>query len=107
MLRRYKLRSAVAGLLLGTTLAFSAACVDTSGRLYVRVGPPAPVYEVRSTAPGPGYIWIEGYHRWDGNRYEWVAGRWEHQPRPRAVWVPGHWDHDGHGYFWIDGRWRG
>jgi len=107
MFRRHVIRSTVAALLLGSSLALTAACTDTRGRLYVRIGPPAPVYEVRSVAPGPGYVWIEGYHRWDGNGYLWVTGRWERPPHVRAVWVPGHWDHDGRGYFWIDGRWRG
>jgi hypothetical protein len=107
MFRRHVIRSTVAALVLGSSLALTAACNDTTGRLYVRVGPPAPVYEVRSTAPGPGYIWIEGYHRWDGNRFVWTQGRWERPPHPRAVWVAGHWNHDGRGYYWVEGRWRG
>jgi hypothetical protein len=85
----------------------SAACVaPASGRLYVRVGPPAPVYEVRTVAPGPGYVWVTGYHRWDGRGYVWVPGRWELPPRPRARWAPGHWSHDRGGYYWVEGRWR-
>jgi hypothetical protein len=107
MRRRHLLRTAVAGSLLAASLTVSSACADTSGRLYVRVGPPVPVYEVRIAAPGPGYVWIGGYHRWDGRAYAWVAGRWAQPPRPRAVWAAGHWDHNGHGYFWVEGRWRG
>ena len=56
---------------------------------YVRVGPPAPIVETRVVAPGPGYVWIPGYHRWSGSAYVWVPGRWDRPPRARAVWVPG------------------
>jgi hypothetical protein len=107
MFRRHLLRTAVAGSLLAASLAVGSACADTSGRLYVRIGPPPPVYEVRVVAPGPEFVWIDGYHRWNGNAYVWVAGRWERPPHPRAVWVRGHWDHSNRGYYWVEGRWRG
>jgi hypothetical protein len=90
----------------GLLLAGAAGCVAATGRVYVRMGPPVRVVEVRSVAPGPGYVWIEGYHRWDGRGYLWVPGRWERAPRPRAVWVPGHWAQDRHGWYWVEGRWR-
>ena len=105
MFRRHLFRTTAAGLLLTASVAFGSACVS-EGRVYVRVGPPAPIYEVRTVAPGPGYIWVEGYHRWDGRAYVWINGRWAMPPRPRAVWVGGHWDRNSHGYFWVDGRWR-
>jgi hypothetical protein len=105
-MRRHFIRTTAAGLLLSASLALTGACT-TSGRLYVRIGPPAPVYEVRTVAPGPGYVWIEGYHRWDGRAYLWVNGRWAQPPHPRSVWVAGHWDHEQRGYFWVEGRWRG
>ena len=40
----------------------------------VRVGPPAPIVEHYGPPPHPGYVWISGYHRWDGQRYVWVHG---------------------------------
>ena len=88
------------------TLTASAACVGTSGRVYVRVGPPAPIYEARIVAPGPGYVWVSGYHTWSGNAYVWVPGRWVAPPRPRAVWVAPRWVHDRRGWYWVEGRWR-
>lgn len=106
MVGRNLFRTMAAGLLLSASLAMVSACADTRGRVYVRVGPPAPVYEVRVAAPGPGYVWLEGYHRWDGRAYVWVPGRWATPPRPRSRWEAGHWDHNGHGYFWVEGRWR-
>ncbi len=97
----------VSGLLLGFALLAAPACASPRGRLYVRVGPPAPVVAVRAVAPGPRYVWVDGYHRWSGSRYDWVAGRWAMPPRPRAVWVPGRWVPSRRGYYWVDGRWRG
>jgi hypothetical protein len=93
--------------LLGATLLVATACGPTVTRVYVPSGPPAPVYEVRAVSPGPGYIWIEGYHHWTGHAYEWVPGRWERAPHAHATWVAGRWEHDKHGYYYVDGHWRG
>ena len=83
------------------------ACAAPRGRLYVRVGPPAPVYETRIVAPGPGYVWIGGYHTWDGRAYVWVPGRWDRAPRANARWVPARWVRDGrHGWYLVEGHWR-
>ena len=90
----------------GSLLLAAPACASPRGRVYVRVGPPAPIVEVRAVSPGPGYVWVAGYHRWGGARYEWVPGRWIAPPRPRAAWVPGHWVSSRHGWYWVDGRWR-
>ncbi len=82
-------------------LTFSAA-----GEVVVRIAPPAAVVERRGMAPGPGYVWINGYHRWDGNAYSWNAGRWERPPRPHARWIAHRWVHRRGGYVLVDGRWR-
>jgi hypothetical protein len=84
----------------------SLACAPTPRRVYVPVGPPAPIHEVRTSAPGPRYVWIAGYHRWNGRSYVWVPGRWALPPAARRVWVPAHWQHDRRGWFFVDGRWR-
>ena len=99
-----KLYGALGALVL--TSMFSTACLGPSGRMYVRVGPPAPIVEARVAAPGPGFVWIEGYHRWDGRAYVWTPGRWERPPRARAVWVAPHWVNDRHGWYFVEGRWR-
>lgn len=72
----------------------------------VRVGPPAAVVEHPGPRPHEGYVWIAGYHRWDGARYVWVPGRWDRPPRPHAVWVPHHWVHRRGGYVLVEGHWR-
>jgi threonine aldolase len=41
----------------------------------------------------PGFVWVGGYHRWDGGRYVWVPGHYDRPPRPHAVWVQHHWVH--------------
>ncbi|MEP6995021.1 MAG: hypothetical protein ABI968_10910 [Acidobacteriota bacterium] len=65
-----------------------------------------PVSEVRVVAPGPNFVWIPGYHRWDGAAYVWVAGRWDRAPRAHARWVAGRWRHHRNGWFWVEGRWK-
>ena len=103
------LRSASAALLLSATLAATPACGASrrGSRVYVRVGPPAPIVATRVIAPGPGYVWIPGYHRWSGSAYLWVPGRWDRPPRARAVWVPGRWVHAGRrGWYFAEGHWR-
>jgi hypothetical protein len=94
--------------ILSATLAASTACASAAprGRVYVRVGPPAPIVERRIVAPGRGYVWIPGYHTWDGRAYVWRPGRWDRPPRARARWVPARWYHDRRGWYLIEGHWR-
>ncbi len=89
-------------------LALTVACLvpPPPGAVYVRVAPPVPVVEVSGVAPGPGFIWIRGYHRWNGSAYVWTPGRWERRPRAGAVWVDGRWRHNRSGYYWVEGHWR-
>lgn len=75
-------------------------------RVYVRVGPPAPIVEVRTVSPGPRYVWVDGYHRWDGRAYAWAPGRWVVPPRHRTAWVPARWVHDRRGWYIVSGHWR-
>lgn len=89
-------------------LALTTACPPPPpmGVVYVRSRPPAVQTEFLGAAPGPDYIWIRGYHRWEGNVYVWTPGRWERPPRARAKWVDGRWRHDRNGWYWVEGRWR-
>jgi hypothetical protein len=86
-------------------LAALTASACAPHRLYVRVGPPAPIVEASYAAPGPGYVWIPGYHRWDGSAYVWVSGRWTLSPRHHRAWVRGHWVESRHGWYWVEGYW--
>jgi hypothetical protein len=93
----------LAAALLAGLLVASPARAD---RIYVRIAPPAPIVEVRTVAPSPRHVWVEGYHRWDGKVYVWVPGRWSVPPRHAAVWVPPHWVHHKRGWYFVGGRWR-
>lgn len=96
-----KLKSLVAGF----AIAFAAA--TAGAQVVVRIGPPPPrPVEVIPVAPRPGWVWQEGFHRWDGARYVWVPGHYVEPPYEHARWVPGHWDRRGGGYVWIEGHWR-
>jgi hypothetical protein len=100
-----------------SALAFSPAA---SARVYVsggvRVFAPLPPirHEVVIARPGPRYVWVPGYWRWDPypRHYVWVGGSWLLPPYPGAVWYGprvvyryhhpyyygGYWGH-GHGYY--------
>ncbi|MGD1069372.1 MAG: YXWGXW repeat-containing protein [Bryobacteraceae bacterium] len=87
---------------LGVFLSIGAA----NAQVYVGVAPPRPVIEHRGPAPGAGYVWIPGYHRWDGHAHVWVAGYWQLPPRPHAHWVAARWAHRPGGWVLIEGHWR-
>ena len=90
--------------LLGIGIGIGTA---TAAEVVVNVAPPRAVVEHRSHAPGPHYVWIRGYHRWDGGAYVWVPGRWETPPREHAVWIAPRWQHRGGHWVFVEGRWRG
>jgi hypothetical protein len=92
---------AVSAVLFGTLLA---AC--GGGYVVSTYGPPAPRYGAVGYAPGPGYVWTEGYWNLSGGQWIWVGGRWLHPPRPHAVWVTPEWRREGRGYRYYRGYWR-
>ena len=92
----------LAGLLGAALCIGSASAVD----IVVKLKPPAIKIEKRSTTPGPEYVWIGGYHRWDGSAYVWEPGKWEKPPREHAVWVAPRWEHRSDGYVFVEGRWK-
>jgi len=72
----------------------------------IRVAPPRAMVERRVPAPGRGYVWINGYQRWDGRGYVWTPGRWERPPRARAHWVQHRYVRRGGGWVYQEGHWR-
>jgi len=101
------------GLLTAVLLAAGslAACAPHPyGYGYAYNVPPPPAYPaytgVYGAAPGPGYVWTEGFYDLRGSSWVWVGGRWAHPPRPRAVWVSPHWVRSGHGWSRRGGYWR-
>jgi hypothetical protein len=67
--------------------------------------PPPEVVEVQPPMPGPGFVWIGGYHRWYGGRYVWTHGYWGHPPYGYHRWYGGHWNRGPRGYIYVGGRW--
>ncbi|MGD1147856.1 MAG: hypothetical protein ABR961_07905 [Thermoanaerobaculaceae bacterium] len=74
-------------------------------RLAVPGPPPGPIVELRGVAPGPAFVWIDGYWAWH-SRWVWMAGSWVVPPRAHAVWVPGRWYRHTSGWRWAPGFWR-
>src|SRR5277367_3940366 len=96
------LRKGFIGLVFASALTFNAVAAE----VIIKVGPPAAIVETRGVAPSPRYLWLAGYHRWDGNAYVWVPGRWELPPRPGARWVAHRWVRRHGGWVFVEGRWR-
>ena len=82
------------------------AGLASAQQVVIRVAPPRPRAEVRVVAPGPGYVWIGGYHEWRGSAYAWVPGRWERPPYPRARWIRPHYRHVHGGWVFVPGHWQ-
>src|SRR5262249_28273105 len=105
--REWFMKKSLAVLALAAAIGLPALPAAASTRVYVRIGPPAPIVETRIVAPSPHHVWIACYHRWDGNAYGWVPGSWSLPPAHYHTWVAGHWAHHSrHGYYWVDGHWR-
>ncbi len=85
-------------------LGINTACAG--GSYAVRYAPPPTRYGMVGYAPGPGYVWTDGYWDWRGRDYFWVQGSWRRPPHARAVWVPGAWRPNGRGYALRHGYWR-
>ncbi len=87
--------------------AFFLTVGAANAQIVVRIGaPPPPQVEVVPAAPHPGWVWVPGYHRWDGHRYVWVRGSYRRPPHPGAVWVAGDWREERGGHVWHAGYWR-
>jgi hypothetical protein len=83
--------------------------------LGIQIGPPPPprVY-ARPRAPGPDFIWVDGYWFADGRRWRWHNGYWTRPPYGGARWMApryegnrffnGYWE-GGRGRFEHDHRW--
>ena len=104
---RRTLRVILSTALIAGAITLTSACATAAprGRIYLRVGPPAPVYETRIVSPGPGFVWVPGYYRNEPRGYAWVPGRWE-RPRAGWMWVTHHWARHGRHWRFVPGHWR-
>jgi hypothetical protein len=69
-------------------------------------GPPPQVFEHHGPPPQDGYVWVDGYQRWDGGHYVWTPGRWDRPPHPHAHWVAHQWVHKHGAWVMVEGHWR-
>ncbi|HVX67401.1 MAG TPA: YXWGXW repeat-containing protein [Bryobacteraceae bacterium] len=95
----------LAAVLLG--ILTTGACASRGYYYRDRVPPPPPPrLGIVGYAPGPGYVWTDGYYDLRGSRWVWVPGTWMRPPRGHAVWVRPRWEAHGHGYRFHRGHWR-
>lgn len=89
-------------------LAATGLMACGGGYVAYAVPAPPPPYAVGTVgvAPGPGYVWIDGFWNLSGNRWVWVNGRWAVPPHPHAVWVADRWERHGNGWRYRRGHWR-
>lgn len=86
-------------------MLFCFAVTSANAQFIVKIRPTAPAV-VRTMAPSPRHIWIDGEWIWRGNGYQYVNGYWAAPPMSGAVWVPGHWKQSRRGWIWKPGHWR-
>ena len=98
-------------LLLSGVLAACSLLAGCASHAYVAdyaPGPPPRPYVVGAVgyAPGPGFVWADGF--WDRRegRWAWSEGHWMRPPHARAYWVSPRWVRTNHGWRREEGRWR-
>jgi hypothetical protein len=99
---------ATAALVIGSSLGPTTAFARVDVGINVGVAPPPPqvVAGPIGIAPGPGYVWTNGYWDWNGGTWVWVGGRWLLPPHGHRVWVePYYHPLNGH-YHYHRGHWR-
>jgi len=90
----------------GAFVMASTLMTACAGGAVVVEGPPPPRYGVVGVAPGPGFVWVEGFWDLRGSRWEWAPGHWVRPPRARAVWVAPEWRHESNRWRFHKGHWR-
>lgn len=81
--------------------------VKTNRNRVVKVKPNQPkVIVKRPNRIRPGYVWVEGYWKWNAyfREYIWQKARWKRIKRGHH-WVAGYWEETPNGFFWIEGAW--
>jgi hypothetical protein len=93
--------SAAMLLLAGTILTGCAG-----GAYVVAAGPPPPRYGVMGYAPGPGYMWTDGFYDLRGSAWVWVPGPWRRPPHAGVMWVAPAWHQERRRWRFHRGYWR-
>lgn len=71
----------------------------------IQIGAPPPprVLRFRPVAPGPDFMWVDGYWYPVGHRWRWHDGYWTRPPYAGARWIGPR--HDGERFY--EGYWEG
>ena len=93
-------------LVFAALFGFALGIVPASAEVVIKLRPPISIHEHRPPRPSRDHVWVGGYHRYEGNGYQWQAGRWEQPPRVHAVWVAPRYTHRRDGYVYTEGYWR-
>ena len=92
------MKKTLLGLLVASSLGAISLPAQSAVDIVVGVAPPPLRYERVPTYERRGYVWEQGYWRWNGRRHVWVAGHWE-RVRPGYAYVAPRWVER-------DGRWE-
>jgi len=90
----------VMGLMLLSVVPRADAQVSVG--IVIGAPPPPPMVMLRrAPAPGPHYVWVEGFWYPKGRHYRWRDGYWAQAPYAGAYWVnPRHVGGRYYGGFW-------
>ena len=75
------------------------------GPQFIVEAPPPPRHEHRGYAPGPDYVWIDGYWDRQDDRWAWAPGRWEAPGQRGSNWVKPQYRKEGGAYRYEPGHW--
>jgi hypothetical protein len=92
--------------LIGAMFVLAAAGSAQAAHYDVDITTAPPPDRVEHIPPGrQGYVWDQGYWRWDHGHHIWVNGHWIHE-RHGHHWVNRHWIHEGDRWRLEGGRWE-
>ena len=100
------MKSMVKRTLLGLVFAGCMAMSMPAADVVIRLAPPKIRIEKHGMRPSPEHVWVSGYHRWDGNAYQWQEGRWDRPPVAHQRWVAHHYVRRDGGYVLVEGHWQ-
>jgi hypothetical protein len=89
---------------LASMLVTGIAVAAVANAVSVSTPPPATVEVGYYGYARPGYVWVNGYHRWNGSAWVWTAGYYQPE-RVGYTWVQPTWELRGDQYIWVDGYW--
>ena len=95
-----------------TAGSMSSAATDESSAAVVYTPPPMPAApppmatQTIVVAPGPDFVWLDGYWGWGVGGWAWFGGHWDRPPHPHAFWVHGRWVPEHNHWRWASPHWR-